>query len=43
LAVLNDISVVAASIENTYLQAPLSEKNYIICDAEFGRENVGKE
>ena len=30
-AALNDISVTAADIQNAYLQAPSSEKHYIIC------------
>ena len=29
-------------IRNAYLQAPTSEKHYIICGQEFGLENVGK-
>ena len=32
----------AADIQNAYLQAPSSEKYYIICGPEFGLENVGK-
>ena len=32
----------AADIHNAYLQASLSEKQYIICGNEFGLENVGK-
>ena len=41
-AALNDIDVVAADIQNAYLQAPSSQKYYIICGAEFGLENIGK-
>ena len=41
-AALNDIDICAADIQNAYLQAPSSEKYYIICGAEFGLENVGK-
>ena len=41
-AALNDIDVNAADIRNAYLQAPTSEKHYIICGLEFGLENVGK-
>ena len=41
-AALNGILVMAADIKNAYLQAPSSEKHYIICGAEFGLENVGK-
>ena len=32
----------AADIRNAYLQAPTSEKHFIICGDEFGLENVGK-
>ena len=41
-AALNDIDVNAADIRNAYLQAPTSEKHYIVCGLEFGLENVGK-
>ena len=41
-AALNDLDVMAADIRNAYLQAPSSEKHYIICGAEFGMENKGK-
>ena len=41
-AALSDIEVFAADIRNAYLQAPSSQKDYIICGAEFGLENVGK-
>ena len=41
-AALNGIDVMAADIKNAYLQAPSSEKHYVICGAEFGLENVGK-
>ena len=37
-----NLEVMAAEIQNAYLQAPLSEKDYIICGPEFGLENVGK-
>ena len=30
-----------ADIQNAYLQAPNSEKHFIICGPEFGLENVG--
>ena len=39
---LMDNDVMAADIQNAYLQAPLSEKDFIVCGAEFGFENVGK-
>jgi hypothetical protein len=41
-ALLNGLQVCAADIRNAYLQAPSSQKNYIICGPEFGLENVGK-
>ena len=41
-AALNGIDIMAADIQNAYLQAPSSQKHYIICGAEFGLENVGK-
>jgi len=41
-AALNGIDVMAADIRNAYLQAPSSQKDYIICGLEFGPENVGK-
>jgi hypothetical protein len=41
-AALNGLDVVAADIRNAYLQAPSSQKDYIICGPEFGLENQGK-
>ena len=41
-AALNGLDVFAADIQNVYLQAPSSQKNYIICGPKFGLENVGK-
>ena len=41
-AALNGLAVHGADIQNAYLQAPSSEKHYIICGAEFGYENVSK-
>ena len=32
----------AADVRNAYLQAPSSQKDYIVCGTEFGLENVGK-
>ena len=32
----------AADVLYAYLQAPTSEKHYIICGPEFGIENIGK-
>jgi hypothetical protein len=41
-ASLMGLDVCACDIQNAYLQAPSSEKHYIICGPEFGLENVGK-
>ena len=41
-AALNGLPVCATDIQNAYLQAPSTEKHYIICGPEFGLENVGK-
>ena len=41
-ATLNNIDVYAADIRNTYLQAPLSQKDYIICGPECCLENIGE-
>ena len=41
-AALNGLDVFAADIQNAYLQAPSSQKDYIVCGIEFGLENVGK-
>ncbi len=41
-AALNGVDVLAADIQNAYIQAPSPQKDYIICGAEFGLENVGK-
>ena len=40
-AALMSLEVMAANIQNAYLQAPSSEKDYIICGTEFSLENVG--
>ena len=32
----------AADVQSAYLQAPSSEKHYVVCGAEFGLENIGK-
>ena len=40
-AALNGVDVFAADIRNAYLQAPSSQRDYIICGAEFGLENIG--
>ena len=41
-AALHDLPVLAADIRNAYLQAPTSEKHYVICGKGFGLENEGK-
>ena len=41
-AALDGVDVFAADIRNAYLQAPSSQKDYIICGPEFGLENIGK-
>ena len=41
-ASLNELQVYAADIQNAYLQAPSSQKHYIECGAEFGKENIGR-
>ena len=38
----NDVDVTAADIQNAYLQAPSSEKHFIIYRHKFGLEHVGK-
>ena len=38
---LNDLDVFAADIWNAYLQAPSSQKDYIICGQEFDVKNIG--
>ena len=35
-AAMMSLKVMTADIQNTYLQAPSSEKDYIICGPEFG-------
>ena len=41
-AALNGLDVFAADIQNVYLQAPSSRKDYIVCGPEFGLENIGQ-
>ena len=41
-AALNGLPVCGCDIQNAYLQAPDSEKHYIIYGPEFGLENQGK-
>ena len=40
-AVLNGLDILVADIRNAYLQAPSSQKDYIVCGPEFVIENVG--
>jgi hypothetical protein len=40
-AALNNLDVIAADIQNAYLQVPSSRKDDIVCEIEFGLENVG--
>ena len=40
-AAFNGLDVFSADIRNAYLQAPSSRKDYVICGAEFGIENIG--
>ena len=39
---LNVLDVFVADVQNAYLQAPTSEKHYIICGDEFGIKHRGK-
>ena len=41
-AAMNCIELFASDIRNSYLQAPLSQKDYIVCGPKFGVENVVK-
>ena len=41
-ATLNNLPVFGSDILNAYLQAPTTQKQYIICRPDFGLENVGK-
>ena len=41
LAALNDLDILAADVQNAYLNAPTREKNYIIAGPEFG-SNKGR-
>ena len=41
-AALLGLPVIGGNIKNAYLQAPSSEKHFIICGPEFGIEHVGK-
>jgi hypothetical protein len=41
-AALLHLPVIGADIRNAYLQAPSSEKHFIVCGPEFGIENEGR-
>ena len=41
-AALNGLPVCGADIQNAYLQAPASEKHFIVCGPEFGLEHQGR-
>ena len=41
-AALNELEVTAADVRNVYLQAPSSEKHYIVCNDDFEIEIRGK-
>ena len=41
ITALNGLDICAADIQNAYIQAPTSEKHYVICGPEFG-EHQGK-
>ena len=38
LAAMNGLDICAADIQNAYIQAPTSEKHYVICGPEFGEK-----
>jgi len=42
VAALNDLDVLAADVQNAYLNALLKEKVYTIAGLEFGPQNVGR-
>jgi hypothetical protein len=41
-AALLGLTVIGGNIKNAYLQAPSSEKHFIVWGPEFGVENVGR-
>ena len=41
-ASLNNLPFCACDVQKVYLQDPSSEKYHIVCDPEFGLENVEK-
>ena len=38
---MHSVPIMAADVRNAYLQAPTSEKHFIICGPEFGIEDTG--
>ena len=41
-AALLGLPAIGGDIQNAYLQAPSSEKHFIVCGPDFGTENVGR-
>ena len=41
-AALNDLNILAADVQNAYLNMPTGEKVYTIAGLEFGASNVGR-
>ena len=41
-AALHGVPVMAADVQNAYLQAPTPENHFFICRPEFGIDNIGK-
>ena len=39
---MNGLDICAANIQNAYIQAPTSEKHYVICGPEFGEHQRKK-
>ena len=42
LAAMNGFDICAADIRNAYIQAPTSEKQYVVCGPEFGKHEEKK-
>ena len=39
---MNGLDICAANIQNAYIQAPTSEKHYVVCGPEFGKHKGKK-
>ena len=39
---MHGVPVTAVDVRNSYLQAPTSDKHYVICGTKFGLENIRK-